>query len=351
MSLRQFLRFVENDLQHGDGDGDGDDTGGLFVDRSGKGIIVDAERLRKYEVLNSRDVSNDKYLKQIINNLQILHNDNDKKLNAIFVLRRSGDNARKLVDEAIYRANLLGGSTTATGGNRNRCFSKLSEMDAETSLISNNKILFFADLCCAPGGFAEYISSVKRHSALGYGITLNAELGGVPMNNDDSAFRRNEWPVFEYDIITENIPALPKVTLVLADGATTQHNRQSTRVNIPLIKSELVWARRLLRQNGNLLLKTFSLFNYKDDQLTTLHTILRTLDDYFESVVVLKPRSSRALNDERYIYAIGFSVKRKNVGKDRLPLFKSILLHAELIIQFRRAVLLRRINEQLLARK
>lgn len=138
----------------------------------------------------------------------------------------------------------------------NRLSIKLAEMDKCKQILKSDKILNFADVCCAPGGFLDYNALKKKFSARGYGITLPKKQGGLLFNAQRVRIcALDVTPIFFSDVLTES-SKFPKVNLVMADGADTTTQIQHS--NFSIIKEEISLCNNILAQNGSFLLKTFS---------------------------------------------------------------------------------------------
>lgn len=237
----------------------------------------------------------------------------------------------------------------------NRSAVKLAEIDREHRLFETGRMLLFADVCCAPGGFLDYACLRKRWSMRGYGITLSTRDGGLPMAvGNIRATLEPETPVYFLDITRDTAGRLPRVDLVLADGATTDSNvRQTFRSTLRLLTAEWRIAKTILRRGGTLLIKTFNWYDVgKDDTcddytLLSVETLLGDMIPRFESWTVSKPPHSRRTNDERYILLRNFAGR---VGEQRRHLDiveRATLTLTELYLLLRQRYAYGRIRETL----
>lgn len=247
----------------------------------------------------------------------------------------------------------------------NVCTVKLAEIvDCCPWLISVNKELRVCDLCCAPGGFLDYLFLRKAWSVKCYGVTLPTTVASdtkatttKPKTGTRTKAttatttatttipptltlkRRSKFPtrVFECDIETfadelrndrkfRSANNLFKVDLVLADGASLRANVQMARENYNILNAQWNVAKKLLVTGGHFVLKTFSLFDSDDvcenvsKDATTLitngnvfvrkkralysKTLLLVIDIarcFEDGFEIVKPKHSKLFNDERYI--------------------------------------------------
>lgn len=196
----------------------------------------------------------------------------------------------------------------------NRGTVKLCEIDSKFDLLCDKKILRFVDICSAPGGFIDYILIRKKYSAEGYGISLPVSDGGIVY-----ALRRE--PYFSIHLCYANIldycdkktatsdffKKVPKVDLILADGADVSTSIQNTRNLYKLLVTEIVLIKKCCKKNGRALLKLFDITT-NDELMESLIDLLQ----HFEYFHFYKPPHSRATNAERYLILKNFSYKKYN---------------------------------------
>lgn len=220
----------------------------------------------------------------------------------------------------------------------NRAAIKLANIDALLGFcLTTTRHKFaefrFVDLCGAPGGFSEYILwRCRSHGtpATGYGMSLmgNNEHGnGVRWKVNNVNLYRNEkkskllicngrdntgdvykWENLTYfrDFIqynsTQSTDNNWKVPLVLADGGFDAQRDCENQEEIAqkLIVCEVAGALLLLQSGGILIIKMFGF------QTPVICSVLNYLFSTFQSVVIVKPISSRPASAERYVCCCGF---------------------------------------------
>ena len=221
----------------------------------------------------------------------------------------------------------------------NRSAIKLANIDAFLSFeltiprVSTNggtNCFLFADLCGAPGGFSEYIMKRIRSKGTGcacrgYGISLvgsNEHGNGALWRledfcQSDSTFSLNyhvfygsdgtgdlyNWEnleSFKNDIqcdLQKAGIAQRKMNLVVADGGFDAQRDSECQEELAqkLIICELAAALELIDCGGTLLLK---MFGYRTE---SMRMAMRSMSDFFDSMEMIKPISSRPASSERYV--------------------------------------------------
>lgn len=186
---------------------------------------------------------------------------------------------------------------------RNRCFSKLKEIDAEFGVCRGVKV--FLDLCGGPGQFAEYIFSVNDNAdCIGYGATLRNECDYTFSHPN---FRKMYGCFDTGDIFDANVQfelmyfCRGKCDLVVADGAFDVTGRENDQeaVSLQLIGKECSIILEALRVGGDCVLKIFDTFD--DSTISLLDNFTRHFAEYH----LFKPRHSRAANSEKYLVCKG----------------------------------------------
>ena len=203
----------------------------------------------------------------------------------------------------------------------NRSAIKLVNMDYVLDIINgtstNNDTnsLVFCDLCGAPGGFSEYVLS--KGSSLGWYVSGHAmslqnrnEQGqGVPwklrsFHSEECQFtiyngKDQTGDIYKYD----NILGLrdgfsgTKADLVLADGGFDQQRNASNQEELTqkLVVCETMAALMLLNRHGTIVIKCFGF------QTPVVRSVMQYLYESFETVVCIKPITSRPASAERYV--------------------------------------------------
>lgn len=166
---------------------------------------------------------------------------------------------------------------------------KLEEAQNKFKFIkSSDNVL---DVGCSPGSFSQYMLNkiIKTGSVVGVDILPNSFshqrfkfiLGDIK-EMDASTFDN-----IEFDVVVSD--AMPNTT----SDRETNHLR-----SIGLCEKIFYLAKDVLKDNGNFFIKVFDgkdLPNFKKD-----------LNDYFDSVTVFKPKSSRDESREVFLFAKGF---------------------------------------------
>merc|ERR1711988_1717022 len=214
------------------------------------------------------------------------------------------------------------------GGNggkehENRAGDKLAEISELTDLLDGIPSgSAFLDLCGGPGAWSQHLLEKKDMALRGFGFTLKANAGGA---DDWKAQEKDEW----YDDLYQhpNWTALwgadgtgdllklgnlehcvkqlarEQVLLCVADGGFSEDSIPQNLLELyfyRLFLAELLTAVSCLSQGGKFVCKLYTSFSSSTAALLFLTTRL------FDSVEVVKPRSSKATGPERYLVADGF---------------------------------------------
>jgi 23S rRNA U2552 (ribose-2'-O)-methylase RlmE/FtsJ len=247
----------------------------------------------------------------------------------------------------------------------NRSAIKLANIDASLGFCLTNitpsslrngphTIFKFCDLCGAPGGFSEYILWRLCHATStttpfavsecrGYGMSLvgmNEHGRGIPWKLQDRSDRqqcagnnvggvRQEYKIcygadgtgdiqnwenvlslqetiyhhnVQFNSSVENDNECGRVHLVLADGGFDAQRDLENQEEMAqkLVACEAAAALSLLRTGGTLVMKLFGF------QTAVVRTMMRHFYFAFDSVIAMKPISSRPASTERYVVCFGF---------------------------------------------
>ncbi len=166
---------------------------------------------------------------------------------------------------------------------------KLEEAQNKFKFIkSSDNVL---DVGCSPGSFSQYMLNkiIKTGSVVGVDILPNSFshqrfkfiLGDI---KEMDAFTFDN---IEFDVVVSD--AMPNTT----SDRETNHLR-----SIGLCEKIFYLAKDVLKYNGNFFIKVF---DGKD-----LPNFKKELNDYFDSVTVFKPKSSRDESREVFLFAKGF---------------------------------------------
>ncbi len=150
------------------------------------------------------------------------------------------------------------------------------------------------DIGCSPGSFSQYMLNkiIKSGSVVGVDILPNNLhhqrfkfiLGDIKEMNAET------FNNIKFDVVVSD--AMPNTTL----DKETNHFR-----SMSLVKSIFNLTKDVLKDNGNFF---FKVFDGKD-----LQDFRKELNDYFKSVNIFKPKSSRDESREVFIFAKEFNNK------------------------------------------
>jgi cap1 methyltransferase len=179
-------------------------------------------------------------------------------------------------------------------------------------------LMYFADICAGPGGFAEYLLWRMGWRAKGIGFTLKKDgldfkLAKFNPRSPWDSFFPYYGPADDGDIYkTSNMRALQQLVrdttagemmhFVTADGGCDFEGNENVQelLNKQLLLCQVACAMSLLRRGGNFVCKCFELATGFSSDLVYL--VYR----HFDRVSIFKPRTSRPANSERFIIATGF---------------------------------------------
>lgn len=206
-----------------------------------------------------------------------------------------------------------------------RAYFKLESIFIQFQINFNHiNNLVYAALCEGPGGFVEYVSCLRKEhkNDVYYGITLH----------DKKHLKwkfRDERFIAKYGnlLYTENVQnyisifSTKKAHLVTSDGGFgIVHNKLNyqEQLHIPLFFSEIVCAVSIQAEGGVFILKMYDIFTKASVDL------LNILNDFYETVVIYKPNTSRPANSEKYIICQNFKNNPSFINKLQNTLFDFI---------------------------
>lgn len=181
-----------------------------------------------------------------------------------------------------------------------------------------------------PGGFIESLCDIYlkqnyvSRNHLIHGITLLSSSSSIPNWNIPpnllKTFRihlhdSTNGDLYNVSTIDAFIAELDeqKADLITADGGfdfSQDFNSQELQFRF-LMLSQIYCAIRVQKRNGSFLLKVFDLF------CTESIALLAICSRFFESFTVLKPKTSRPANSEKYILFTGFqTTQSQNAAED-----------------------------------
>lgn len=178
------------------------------------------------------------------------------------------------------------------------------------SLIDDNDLLYFADICAGPGGFSEYILYKKGWEAKGFGFTLRGAndfkldkfFAGSPESFDPHYGAQDDGDVYveaNQDSFSDYVLKHCKdgVHFVMADGGFSVDGQENIQeiLSKQLYLCQCLTALKILRSNGHFVCKLFDIFTPFSVGLVYL------MYQCFEQISIIKPNSSRPANSERYL--------------------------------------------------
>ncbi len=180
-----------------------------------------------------------------------------------------------------------------TKGYRSRAIFKLIEIQEKDKIIKPG--MNVVDLGAAPGGWSQYVREIigKKNRVIALDILDIDPLDGVDFIRGD----------FTEDEVLEQLHQLldgAEINVVLSDMAPNLSGNKSTDQARSLYLAELALdtAINVLAKGGTFLVKVF--------QGTGYDAYLKQVRQSFSSVVIRKPKASRARSKEVYILAKGF---------------------------------------------
>lgn len=188
-------------------------------------------------------------------------------------------------DEYVKKAQAM--------GYRSRSTFKLVEIQEKDKIIKPGMNVI--DLGAAPGGWSDFARKIvgKKHKVIGLDLLAIDPIEGVDFIQGD--FRDNEV----LDELMRVLDGAP-VDLVMSDMAPNiSGNKEMDQPrSIYLAELALDTAQTVLTKGGTFLIKMFQGAGFDEYK--------KEVGLHFSSVVIRKPKSSRARSNEVYILAKGF---------------------------------------------
>ena len=199
-----------------------------------------------------------------------------------------------------------------------RAFFKLYEM---LLFINQDTIENSLHLCEAPGGFVK--ATIKLFPEIKWKAQSLYEGGGkLDVSNDldisNWIYNGNgDITVLDNILVIKNLFPDKKWDLITGDGGFDVSNdpNNQEQMSFKLIYSEILTALHYQEKGGTFICKIFDFFTRPTYQIILL------LTKYYNSIKIIKPRTSRFTNSEKYIIAEGFM----GINKDDLSKLDNIL--------------------------
>jgi 23S rRNA U2552 (ribose-2'-O)-methylase RlmE/FtsJ len=227
--------------------------------------------------------------------------------------RRAWDLAARSVDPATaaLRRRASGAASVVVAS---RAYHKLAEIVRTCGLPTPRRSLH---LCEAPGGFVQALGDDLRErgalDAWRWLAVSRAEGGPAPetacLPLRHGAFVTAELPAAGDLLVPACADAIAArvddaVDLATADGAAEMDHDHLEREHFPLFVAQINVAVRCLARGGCLVVKFF------EGAEAETQACLAWVSTRFDAMSVVKPRSSRPTNSERYLVACGFDGDR-----------------------------------------
>lgn len=237
------------------------------------------------------------------------------------------DKTKKLGNpyELIHISNRSNYNSIAKHSPVSRSYFKLWEILNDYAGILPDRPAITASLAEGPGGFIEAIRDFRRndsnrHDEL-YGITLESTNKYVPgWNIEGAGIQLSYGNIYDQADIMKFIAKIPEgVDLLTADGGfdySVDFNNQEQQ-SYRIIFSELTAGLIMQKLGGTMVCKVFDIFT----EFTV--KMLYLLYCLYDRIYIVKPKTSRPANSEKYILAKGF----KGIDAALLQSMKDILFN------------------------
>jgi 23S rRNA (uridine2552-2'-O)-methyltransferase len=186
---------------------------------------------------------------------------------------------------------------------RSRATYKLSQAVTKYHFIQRGDVV--VDLGAAPGGWIQAARKIVGNRGFVLGVDLKP-IAPFPQEY----VRTIVGDITEPETLPQILDFLPrKADVVISDASPNisgiwevDHARQ-----IDLANQALKLALEILRPSGNFFVKVF--------EGDLLNSFIKTMEKYFETVKVIKPKASRAKSSELFILAMNLKPPDRTIGQ------------------------------------
>ena len=213
------------------------------------------------------------------------------------VVAARGPHGRSAWAAAVDRTADTARSTRPNHRLASRAYHKMGEMWASCALPFPAASLH---LCEAPGGFVQWLGDFHPDPAAWEWRAVSLA-DGPRFQTDLLRTDRGHAETGDVTALVENPALSGRYDLVTADGAADMDHANLEDAHWPLLVAQTKVALRALRPKGTLVVKFFEGGNHDTRRW------MASLTTLFEEVSVIKPRSSRPTNSERYLVCRGYA--------------------------------------------
>lgn len=216
---------------------------------------------------------------------------------------------------------------------QNRAAMKMANLDSLfsfrfTKAAKKGEILYFGDICAGPGGFSEYVLWRRKWKASGLGFTLKGPddfklhkfnkdspiesfqcLYGVDGTGDVT----NSSNILDYRKACMKQTDKLGLHFLMGDGGFSVEGQENDQelLTKQLVLCQFITGISCIRKGGHFICKMFDTF------LPFTVSLIYIMYLLFDQLCIIKPRTSRPANSERYIVCMGLKtegfVKRDDV--------------------------------------
>ncbi|CDZ16510.1 Ribosomal RNA large subunit methyltransferase E [Candidatus Johnevansia muelleri] len=176
---------------------------------------------------------------------------------------------------------------------RSRASYKLLEICKKYKILKN--VMLIIDLGSYPGGWSQILKKYlgSNSTIIALDIKQMESLPGVKFIKGDI----NNFKIHKKIFLYLNGK---KVDLIISDMSPniSGHNIIDQSLMINLFNSALKLNKKILKINGNFIIKVFQGYNFKN--------YINNLKNYFKLVKIFKPYASKTFSKEIYLICLGF---------------------------------------------